>query len=196
MKELSLYLLDIAQNSLAAGCRHLNLSLAENADGVLTMRVADDGSGMSPELLARVKDPFTTSRVTRKVGLGIPLLTLAAQQTGGDVTIESAVGVGTTLTATFSRRSIDCPPLGNLAETIALLIQGAENVELTLKRQICERGYTFSTREVREILGEDIPLSSPEIFAWIRDYLAQQEHELETKEWNSLENFGGTEGNS
>lgn len=181
MKELSLYLLDIAQNSLSAGCTHLALSLTETADGVLTMRVKDDGNGMSPELLARVRDPFTTSRSTRKVGMGIPLLTLAAQQTGGDVTIESALGIGTTLTATFHRRHIDCPPLGDLAETVALLIQGAEQVELTFTRQVCQRGYTFSTRELRDILGEDIPLSSPEVFAWIREFLAQQEHELEQR---------------
>lgn len=196
MKELSLYLLDIAQNSIAAGCKHLELTLTEDREGMLKLIVRDDGKGMSPELLARVKDPFTTSRTTRKVGLGIPLLTLAAEQTGGEVSIESTEGVGTTLTATFDRRSIDCPPMGDLAEAAALLIQGAEAVELTLTHQAGEKGYTFSTRTLRDILGEEIPLSSPEVFEWIRDYLAQQEHELETKEWDPLENFGRTEGNS
>lgn len=181
MKELSLSLLDIAQNSLAAGCGRLELSLLEDEAGWLTMVVRDDGRGMSPELLDRVKDPFTTSRSTRKVGLGIPLLTLAAQQTGGDVVVESTPGVGTTLTATFDRRNIDCPPLGNLPETVALLIQGAERVELTLHRRRAGRSYTFSTREMREILGDDIPLSDPEIFQWIRDHLTQQEHELEQR---------------
>lgn len=196
MKELSLYLLDIAQNSIAAGCTRLDLTLTEDKLGWLTMVVQDDGRGMSPALLARVKDPFVTSRSTRKVGLGIPLLTLAAQQTGGEVTVESTQGVGTTLTARFQLKNVDCPPMGDLAGTVALLVQGAETVELTLHRSTPEGGYTFSTRAIREILGAEIPLSSPEVFVWMREFLSQQEHELKEKEMDPLENFGGTEGNS
>ena len=123
MKELSLHLLDIAQNSIAAGARHVDLTVEEAGDRI-TLTVADDGCGMSPEFLAQVTDPFTTTRTTRKVGLGLPLLRLAAEQTGGALEVESREGVGTTVTAVFHAGHIDCPPLGDMAATVALLAQG------------------------------------------------------------------------
>ena len=125
MKELSLHILDIAQNSISAGCTELELSLTEG-DGQLTLIIRDNGRGMAPEFLASVTDPFTTTRTTRKVGLGLPLLRMAAEQTGGSLAIESTVGVGTTVTARFCTGHIDCPPLGDMAGTVALLVQGVE----------------------------------------------------------------------
>ena len=101
MKEIALYALDIAQNSITARARHLDIALEEGPEAI-TLTIADDGTGMSPELLARVSDPFTTTRTTRKMGLGIPLLRLAAEQTGGRVSIESTLGVGTTVTMRFN----------------------------------------------------------------------------------------------
>lgn len=182
MKELSLYILDISQNSISAGCKTLGLRLTEDSEGVLTLTVRDDGRGMSPEFLAAVRDPFTTTRTTRKVGMGIPLLMLCARQTGGDVDIQSELGVGTTVTATFHRRHIDCPPLGDLAETAALIIQGAPEVELELAHKVGDEGYEFSTRQVREILGEGVSLAQSDVFAWLREYLAELEESLEAKE--------------
>ena len=123
MKELSLHILDIAQNSIAAGAKHVDLTV-EEGEGLLRITVADDGRGMSPEFLASVTDPFTTTRTTRKVGLGLPLLRLAAEQTGGELRVESQLGVGTTVTATFHADHIDCPPLGDTASTVSLLAQG------------------------------------------------------------------------
>ena len=116
MKEIALYTLDIAQNSITARARHLDIALEEGPEAI-TLTIADDGTGMSPELLARVSDPFTTTRTTRKMGLGIPLLRLAAEQTGGRVSIESTLGVGTTVTAVFCPGHIDCPPVGDIAGT-------------------------------------------------------------------------------
>ena len=98
-------------------------------------------------------DPFTTTRTTRKVGLGLPLLRLAAEQTGGSLTIESAPGVGTTVTAVFHTGHIDCPPLGDMALTVALLVQGAPEVEVTYTRESGRGSFTFDTRQVRQILG-------------------------------------------
>ena len=89
MKELSLNILDIAKNSVTAGAKHIGILLREEADGWLTLTIQDDGKGMDEETLRRVTDPFYTTRTTRKVGMGIPLLTLAAEQTGGTVTIRS-----------------------------------------------------------------------------------------------------------
>ena len=177
MKELSLHLLDIAQNSIAAGCKRLDLGLSEH-EGILTVTVADDGRGMDPQLLSTVTDPFTTTRTTRKVGLGLPLLRLAAEQTGGELRVESQLGVGTTVTATFHTDHIDCPPLGDTASTVSLLAQGLpEGMELTYTRKT-ERGeFRFDTAEIRAVLGPHVPLSEPEVAEWIRAYVAEGEAE-------------------
>lgn len=177
MKELSLHLLDVAKNSVAAGAKHVSITLDEGADGWLTIAIADDGRGMAPEFLARVTDPFTTTRTTRKVGLGLPLLRLTAEQTGGSLSIDSTLGVGTTLTARFQRRHLDCPPLGDLPGAVALLIQGSPEIELTYRHTTPKGEAALSTAELRDILGEDISLAEPEVFAWIQDYLTEQENE-------------------
>ena len=143
MKELSLHILDIAQNSISAGACALDLTLAEE-NGWLTITVADDGRGMSPEFLATVTDPFTTTRTTRKVGLGLPLLRLAAEQTGGQMKVDSRLGEGTTVTAAFDTASIDCPPLGDMPGTVSLLVQGApEGLEITYTRSTPKGGFRF-----------------------------------------------------
>ncbi len=176
MKELSLHLLDVAKNSTAAGAKNVSITLDEGLDGWLAVTIADDGRGMAPEFLAQVTDPFTTTRTTRKVGLGLPLLRLTAEQTGGSLSIESTVGVGTTVTARFQRRHLDCPPLGGLAGAVALLIQGSPDVELTYRHTTPRGEAALSTAELREILG-DVSLAEPEVFAWIQDYLTEQENE-------------------
>ena len=177
MKELSLHLLDVAKNSTAAGAGHVSIALDEADDGWLTITIDDDGRGMDPEFLAQVTDPFTTTRTTRKVGLGLPLLRLTAEQTGGSLDIRSEVGKGTTVTAHFWRRHMDCPPLGDLAGAVALLIQGSPDVELTYRHATPKGEAALSTAELREILGDDISLAEPEVFAWIQDYLTEQEYE-------------------
>ena len=182
MKELSLHLLDIAQNSLAAGAQHLDISLTEDGAGRLEITVSDDGRGMTPELLARVTDPFTTTRTTRKVGLGLPLYRLAAEQTGGSLAIQSAVGRGTVVTAVFCRTHLDCPPLGDLAGTVALLIQGSPGVSLTYRHTTPSGAAALSPAQLTDARGEDVSLSEPAVFAWIRDYLSEQEAQIEGAE--------------
>ena len=176
MKELSLHILDIVKNSVSAGAAHIELALSETADGTLTIVIADDGRGMSPEFLAAVADPFTTTRTTRTVGLG--LYRMAAEQTGGGMEVESALGVGTTVTAVFHTGHLDCAPMGDFAGTAAMLVQGSPQVEWTVVHTTPKGSYTFSTAEVREILGEDIPLDAPEVFAWMSGYLAELEAEV------------------
>ena len=153
-------------------------TLAEE-NGWLTITVADDGRGMTPEFLATVTDPFTTTRTTRKVGLGLPLLRLAAEQTGGQMKVDSRLGEGTTVTAAFDTASIDCPPLGDMPGTVSLLVQGApEGLEITYTRSTPKGGFRFDTRQVREILGPDVPLSSPDVAMWVRDFVAENEAEI------------------
>ena len=177
MKELSLFLLDISKNSTAAGAALTRISLIQSGDS-LTMQVADNGCGMSPELLSRVTDPFTTTRTTRKVGMGIPLLKMTAEMTGGSFCITSELGVGTTTTARFVTSSVDMPPLGDLAGSVMTLIQGSPDQDFLYTRQIDQQSFTLDTRELREMLGDDIPLDAPEVSAWIADYLKQQEAAL------------------
>ncbi len=174
MKELALHLLDIAQNSVTAGARHIDLTLEENEQRDCRLMIADDGKGMTPEFLASVTDPFTTTRTTRKVGLGLPLLRMMAEQTGGSMEIESQVGVGTTVIALFRAGHIDCPPLGDLPSTVSLLIQGAPDVEWTYRHTTPKGTCVLDTRELRAVLGE-VPLSEPSVALWIKEYLQEQE---------------------
>ncbi|MEG2455019.1 MAG: ATP-binding protein [Oscillospiraceae bacterium] len=175
MKELSLYLLDLSQNSVAAGSTRLTLSMVEGENGALAIRLADNGRGMSPEFLSAVGDPFTTTRTTRKVGLGIPLLRQAAEQTGGSLAIESTLGVGTAVTVTFYVNHIDCPPMGDLPGALAALVQGAPEVALDFTRKTPGGSYEFSTDQMKAVLGEEISLAQPEVYHWMKDYLAELE---------------------
>lgn len=172
MKDLSLHVLDIARNSVSAGADVLELELTEG-DGLLTLTVSDNGRGMSPGFLATVTDPFSTTRTTRRVGLGLSLLRLAAEQTGGSLNVESLEGQGTRVRAVFDTRHIDCPPPGDMADAVALIVQGAPDMDLCYTHTAPAGTARFDTREVRALLGPDIPLGEPRVILWIRDYVRE-----------------------
>ena len=180
MKELSLNILDIAQNSVKAEAVHIDISVVDDGP-VRTISVKDDGYGMSPAFLAAVADPFTTTRTTRPVGLGIPLLKLAAEQTGGSVTITSqqkkdgVLDYGTTITATFYRDHMDCPPLGDIASTMVTLIQGNPKLSITLTLKTVEGDKFLSTDDMRQMLGPEVPLDEPAVLKWAADYLNEKD---------------------
>ena len=113
-----MHVLDIVQNSIKAGAKLIAVSFVRSPDGILTFTVKDDGCGMSPEFLARVTDPFTTTRTTRRVGLGIPMLKQSAEAAGGSFSLESEVGKGTVISASFDLRNIDCIPMGELCDSL------------------------------------------------------------------------------
>ena len=173
MKELSLNILDIAKNSVKAGAKNIDISLIESGD-VRTLAIKDDGCGMSPEFVATVTDPFTTTRTTRKVGMGIPLLKLAAEQAGGSLKIESSQGEdhGTTVTATFHMSDVDCVPVGDVAGTMATLIQGSPDIDFHFYYKKASGELELSTKEMREVLG-DVPLNTPEVLVWVTDTLRE-----------------------
>ncbi len=174
MKEIALHLLDIVQNSVKAGASHVDIGFDLAADGLLTMSVQDDGCGMTPEFVARVRSPFVTTRTTRKVGLGIPLLMQNAMQSGGNVDIQSEVGKGTLITATFHTDSIDCLPLGDLASTVATIIMGSPDTpEFSLKCSSPQGEMSFTTEEIRPAL-EGVSLSEPEVVQWIQQSLQEE----------------------
>ncbi|MGI6264315.1 MAG: ATP-binding protein [Acutalibacteraceae bacterium] len=173
MRELSLNILDIAQNSIAAGATLTTVSVEEDpADDRLRIAVADNGKGMTPEQVARVRDPFYTTRTTRKVGMGIPLLRMAAEMTGGELTIASTPGVGTTTAATFSLSHIDRMPLGDVAGTMTALIRMNPDLDFVYRHRVGDAVFEMDTRALRQVLG-DVPLSEPDVMAWIGDYMAE-----------------------
>ena len=179
MKELSLNVLDIAMNSVKAKATLIKIHINED-DERLKMEIIDNGCGMTPEFLAGVIDPFCTTRTTRKVGLGIPLLKLAAQQTGGDVTIssqhesQSPKNHGTHVVAIFYKQHIDFTPMGDIISTVTTLIQGSPHIDFEFFHSSNTFEVSLDTREVREVLGPEIPLSEPEVLSWIADNLSEQ----------------------
>ena len=179
MKEISLNILDITENSVKAGATLTEIYVDEAGDK-LTLTIKDDGCGMNEETVKSVTDPFYTTRTTRKVGLGIPLLKLACEQTGGTLSIISSVDEdthGTTVTAVFFKSHIDFTPLGDVISSIVTLIQGHPNTDF-LFRHSTERGAVeLDTREIRAVL-EDVPLDTYEVILWIRDNLEEQYKEI------------------
>ena len=175
MRDLSLHLLDLAQNSVTAGAGLISVRITIGEDGWLTMVLGDDGKGMSPELLARVTSPFATTRTSRKVGLGIPLMMENAEKTGGTLTIRSEVGKGTELTVTMDTRNIDCLPLGDLSGTLlSLILTNPVSPDFRFEGRTPKGECAFDTREVRAALGSDIPLNEPEVAAWLQGALKEE----------------------
>jgi len=175
MRDLSLHLLDLAQNSITAGASTVTIRMELTEDGWLTMTLRDDGKGMSPELLERVKSPFATTRTTRKVGLGIPMMMENAEKAGGEVTLESQPGVGTTLTATMDTRNIDCLPLGDLSGTLlSLMLTNPLSPDFVFEGKTPKGECSFDTREVRRVLGSDIPFNEPSVAGWLSEALKEE----------------------
>ncbi len=178
MKELSLNILDITENSTKAEAENVSI-IIEETDETLTISVSDDGCGMTPDFLAEVTNPFTTTRTTRKVGLGIPLLKLACEQTGGELSITSKHksmypnSHGTTTKALFYKNHLDFTPLGDIISTLTTLIQGHADVDFLFEHKKGESEVRLDTKELREVLG-DVPLDSFEVIVWIKDFLAEQ----------------------
>ena len=184
MKELSLNLLDVAENSVKAGATLTELLLTEEQNR-LTMTIRDDGCGMSAEVVAKVIDPFYTTRTTRKVGLGVPFLKMEAEQTGGSLTISSTeasvdpICHGTTLTAVFYTDHVDFTPLGDVISTVSTLIQGHPDTDFLFSHTTEKGEVRLDTRELRSVLGEDVSLGEYEVIKWIEAYLKEQYDDLQ-----------------
>ena len=185
MKELSLNILDITENSLKAGSRLTEILISETGSR-LEIKIIDNGKGMKAEVVAAVTNPFYTTRTTRSVGLGIPLLKLQAEQAGGSLEIKSRHieefpdSHGTVVTAVFDKSNIDCTPLGNIVETMLTLIQGHPESDFLFNHKIEEKEVLLDTRQLREVLG-DVPLNNYEVIKWIEEYLSEQYSEIYNK---------------
>lgn len=174
MRELSLNVLDIAQNSISANASLIEITVKEDTvKKELLIEILDNGKGMTPVQVKNVQDPFFTTRTTRKVGMGIPLFKLAAEQTGGRLTIKSEVGKGTDVVTVFKTDSIDFTPLGDINSTIIMLITMNTDRDFIYRYGIDENECTLSTAELKGILG-GVPLDEPSVAQWIKEYLQEQ----------------------
>jgi nitrogen fixation/metabolism regulation signal transduction histidine kinase len=178
MRELSLHILDIAQNSIVAEASFIEIEVVEDAiQDLFTIGIIDNGKGMDESFLQKVADPFVTTRQTRKVGLGISLFKAAAEMCNGRFTIQSTVGKGTIVTAQFQRSHIDRVPLGNMAETMMTLIMANEQIDYMYKHTLNKKVFIFDTRELRKVL-ENVSLGEFEVLAWIKSYIEEGIGEL------------------
>ena len=178
MRELSLNVLDIAQNSVFANASLIEIELIESTvKNDLLIGIYDNGKGMTEQQLSSVRDPFFTTRTTRKVGMGIPLFKMAAEMTGGHLEIESTVGAGTKVKAFFKTDHLDFVPVGDMASTMVTLITMNEHIDFIYTRSIDDRSFTLDTRSLKEILG-GIPFSEPSISAWLRDYINENTKQI------------------
>ncbi len=173
MRELSLNVMDVAQNSVRAQASLVQITVDESEkEDKLTIRIADDGCGMTQEQVQQVIDPFFTTRTTRKVGLGVPLFKLSAEQTGGSFDIQSEKNVGTTTTAAYVPSHMDMTPLGDINSTVKILIQCNPEIDFVFTHSTDNGSFTLDTRELREVLG-DVSLDTPDVLEWIGQFLEE-----------------------
>lgn len=188
MRELSMHILDLAQNSIAADASRIeievvartavfrDLSAAEipkhQAD-TLTISIADNGRGMPAELLASVGDPFTTTRTTRRVGLGIPMFSEAAKACDGYVSVESQPGNGTKVTAAFRLSHIDRAPLGDMASTLVALIAANPDTAFRYMQRVDGEEFVLDTDEIKARL-DGVSINESAVLRWIADYVNER----------------------
>ncbi len=175
MRELSLNVMDVAQNSVRAEASLITIDVSESdKNDDLTISISDNGCGMTEEQVKQTIDPFFTTRTTRKVGLGVPLFKMSAEQTGGSFSIESEVGKGTVTTASYVKSHVDMTPLGDINSTVEILIRCNPNIDFVFNHSTDIGSFTLDTRELREVLGDDVSLDTPDVLEWINAFLEEQ----------------------
>jgi Histidine kinase-, DNA gyrase B-, and HSP90-like ATPase len=178
MNNLSMHILDIVQNSISANATLIEIRINENLEkNVLDILIKDNGKGMEDEFLEQVTDPYTTTRTTRKVGMGIPLLKHSAEQSNGFVKVNSIKEIGTTIQATFQHDHIDRPPLGDIAGTIVLLVAANPDVDFKYVHCVNNNKYEFDTHEVKEIL-DDVRINDPKIRGMLKEMITENLSEI------------------
>ncbi len=171
MRDLSLYILDLTMNSIRAQATLVEMNVIEfKQKNLLMIKVKDNGQGMSEEMIGRVRDPFFTTRTTRKVGLGIPLLTAMASRCEGEVFIDSKIGVGTTVTLKIRLDHIDRPPFGDIHNTLISLIYLEPIIDFNYTHRSNECEYQFKTQSIKQVIG-DVPINHSAIIEWMKKEL-------------------------
>jgi len=176
-----MHILDICENSIDAGASLIRITIEENTEkNILRLEIVDNGRGMEQEIVDKLLDPFYTTRTTRRVGLGFPLLAQSAKDAGGNITIKSELGMGTAVTANFVHDHIDRKPLGNIPESITTMIAGrGTTIDIVYKHEKDGRSFSLDTREIRQDL-QAVPITDPEIVNFLKKYLNEGLHEIQT----------------
>ena len=187
MREIALHLLDIAENSVAAESRNICMEVIEDLQSdVLRVSVNDDGRGMDAETAKRVLDPFYTTRTTRKVGLGIPLLKLAAEISGGGLSLATESGKGTRVEASFRHSHIDRMPLGDIGMTMLTLLVSYPQIHWTFNHQVIQKDgvikeFELDDKEIKSALGE-VSLTEPDVLRILRGMIEEGINSLMPRE--------------
>lgn len=172
MRELSLNLLDVVENSLAAGATFIKIVVDINFEkDIFSILIDDNGCGMDADMLKKVCDPFTTSRTTRVVGLGIPFFKYSAESAGGEFKITSDKGVGTSVFASYRISHIDRMPLGDFGGVIFQLIMMNEDTDFLVVVKDGKNQGLLDTKEFKEITGEGFSFNIPEMRNFLREYI-------------------------
>ena len=151
MEDLSLHILDVVENSIAAVAKRIEIRIDEDqASDLVSIEIKDDGKGMDEQTLKKALDPFFTTRTTRRIGLGLSLLAQAAEDSEGTFDISSSPGKGTTVNATFRMSHPDCKPMGDIGQTIQVLVISHPEIDFLYEHKIDNSTYRFDTREVRK----------------------------------------------
>ncbi len=178
MEDLSLHILDIAQNSIEAGASLIEIDISEDLQkDLLTIHVRDNGRGMDAETVAKATDPFFTTRTTRRVGMGLSLLAAATRATGGSLSIDTQPGKGTVLRATFGHGHIDRAPLGDIETTLMVLLAGHPDKDICFRHRVGDRIFELDSRDFR---AADIDLTLPIGLAILRESIRKGEAGLQS----------------
>ncbi len=172
MRELSLHILDLVQNSIEAGALQVILEIIEDTkvSDTMTIRVTDDGRGMDEATRKTAFDPFVTTRATCRVGLGLSLIDMSTKRCGGYVTIDSAPGRGTAVEALYKHSHLDRQPLGNIVETVKTIVIANPDLAFRYCHTVNNNTFSFATQEITGILG-NISLTHPDVLVWLHGYL-------------------------
>ena len=173
MEDLSLHILDIVENAITAKAKKIDVLIREElSEDRLVIEIIDDGIGMDEKVREKATDPFFTTRTSRKVGLGLSLMAQAAREAGGMFRIESELGKGTKVTATFQHSHIDRKPLGSMIETMTTLLLGNPELDISYSHQKEGKTYTLSNQALKERFKNQ-PLAGPEVIQWLRRHLKE-----------------------
>lgn len=177
-----MHILDIAQNSVRANASEIWIEVKELISlNQFEFNIKDNGPGIADHILATIKNPFTTSRTMRKVGLGIPLLNDTCINCGGSLTIETKLGEGTVLKASMAYNHIDRPPLGDIVSTIVGLVTSNENKNIHYKHIVDHQEFEFETKEIQEVLGNDVPLTDLNVYVWMKEFIKENIDDIKSQ---------------
>jgi hypothetical protein len=178
MEDISLHILDIAENSIDAGATLIKITITEDTDAdVLSVEIEDNGRGIPEDLIEEVLNPFYSTRKTRKIGLGLSLLAQSARETGGDLLLQSKENRGTVVTAHFIPSHIDMKPLGNIADTILVLVAGTPEIDFVFSHERNGNTYSLDTRSIKADL-DGVPINSPSVLSALKKYLCESLDEI------------------